>query len=210
MPNTHENHSPSIFNAYDCSQKTYSANKKQTKQGIAALGDKLGIDVTEDIRILVLLWKMDCKDMPGHVTAQEWINGCQTLKVDSWESLLSVLPSLDPGFLEHGAEFKDFYKFCFKFNLSGTHKTLDKEVVTVLLQMVLKDRVPAERLDSFVQFLESTKEYGKITLDQWTSFYDFCQEVPEISDFDECSSAWPVMLDEYVEFAQKQLQQKNS
>ena len=172
------------------------------------MGEKLEIDVTEDIRILVLLWKMDCKEKPGCITANEWTQGCETLQVDSWESLKEQLPGLDTGFLEQ-TEFKDFYKYCFKFNLSGTHRTLQKELVIELLKLVLKDRVDGERLDSFCQFLEAAGEpYARITMDQWTSFLDFSLEVPDVSNYDEGTSAWPVMIDEYVEYLMEQQQQQ--
>lgn len=72
----------------------------------------------------------------------------------------------------------------------------------MLLQLVLKDtnRVSLDRLDSFCRFLDHTKDYPRITLDQWTSFWDFSQECDDLSGYDESTSAWPVMIDEYVEF----------
>jgi Cullin binding len=167
----------------------------------------LGIDVTEDIRILVLLWKMDCKDKPGSITLAEWKKGCETLSVDSWEALKEQLPALDTGFLTT-TEFKDFYKFCFKFNLSGTHRTLQKELVVELLKLVLKDRVPTDRVESFGQFLESTdNDYTRITMDQWCSFLDFSTEVgDDVTNYDESTSAWPVIIDEYVDYIEKKQQ----
>ena len=74
----------------------------------------------------------------------------------------------------------------------------------MLLQLVLKDtsRVSQNRLDSFCRFLETTKDYQRITLDQWTSFWDFSQECDDLSGYDENTSAWPVMIDEYVEFVE--------
>ena len=99
-------------------------------------------------------------------------------------------------------------QFCFQFNREGTHKTLEKELVVMLLKLVLQDnRVPADRVDSFCNFLESHKDYGRITLDQWTSFWDFSQECEDLSAYDEATSAWPVLIDEYVEYMEE-LQKK--
>ena len=98
-------------------------------------------------------------------------------------------------------------KFCFQFNREGTHKTVDKELVIMLLQVVLKDsnRVSLERLNTFCSFLEASPDYRRITLDQWTSFWDFCQEYEDdLSAYDESTSAWPVMMDEYVEYLEKE------
>lgn len=173
--------------------------------GIATIGEKLGMDdVTEDVRILVLLWKFKCAK-PGCISKEEWVEGCESLNVESWDTLMELLPTLDPGFLEL-ADYKNFYKFCFQFNRQGTHKSLDKEVVVALLQILLKESqvVPQDRLTSFVDFLEQ-HELDKITLDQWVSFLDFCLEVKDLAEYDDSTSAWPVLLDEYVEYLEKLL-----
>ena len=70
------------------------------------------------------------------------------------------------------------------------------------------DRVTSTRLDSFCDFLETTKDasYSKITLDQWRSFLDFSQEFPDegsLMGYDESESAWPVLIDEYVEYLEE-------
>jgi hypothetical protein len=180
--------------------------------GIAALGEKLGLDVESDLRILVLLWKCGAKK-PGCLAKQEWLTACkdEVLKVqDSWESLKEQLPALDIGFLT-GGEFKDFYKFCFQFNRQGTHRTLDKDLVVALLQLVLKDRVEEDRLETFCEFLNSVEgtakeqQYSRITLDQWTSFWDFCVECEDLSNYDESTSAWPVLIDEYVDYMEEKM-----
>jgi hypothetical protein len=78
-------------------------------EGISTLCDKLQIDPLEDIRILVLLWKMGSKEKPAQITKEEWMAGCQKLKVDSVDKLNALLPSLDTGFLDR-TDFRDFYK----------------------------------------------------------------------------------------------------
>jgi hypothetical protein len=85
---------------------------------------------------------------------------------------------------------------------------LDTELVVALLKMVLTGRIPGDRLESFCAFAETQKSYTRITLDQWTSFLDFCLAVPDLSQYDESSSAWPVLIDEYVEYMQDQSKKK--
>eukprot|EP00522_Entomoneis_paludosa_P013003 CAMPEP_0172446904 /NCGR_PEP_ID=MMETSP1065-20121228/6354_1 /TAXON_ID=265537 /ORGANISM="Amphiprora paludosa, Strain CCMP125" /LENGTH=226 /DNA_ID=CAMNT_0013198093 /DNA_START=191 /DNA_END=871 /DNA_ORIENTATION=+ len=181
-----------------------------TMEGIFTLGEKLDMDATEDIRILVLLWKMNIRDKPSQMSKQEWLQGCSTLQADSWDKFRNLIPSLDTGFLDQ-SDFKDFYKFCFTFSRQGTHKSLDKELTLALLKLVLGagDRVPKERLESFTTFLEQdSSQYTHINLDQWTSFLDFCLEVQDLSTYDESTSAWPVMIDEYVEYMEEQQKAK--
>lgn len=49
----------------------------------------------------------------------------------------------------------------------------------------------------------SSEEAKRITLDQWMSFWDFCQECDDLSTYDEANSAWPVLIDEYVEYMEE-------
>jgi hypothetical protein len=85
---------------------------------------------------------------------------------------------------------------------------LDKELVVALLRLVLISRIPDDRLESFCTFVETQKSYTRITLDQWTSFLDFCYAVPDLSQYDESQSAWPVLIDEYVEYMEDQQKKK--
>ena len=78
-------------------------------EGICTLCEKLDIDPLEDIRVLVLLWKLGSKEKPAQITKDEWLSGCNKLQVDSLKKLKDLLPSLETGFLDQ-TEFKDFYK----------------------------------------------------------------------------------------------------
>jgi hypothetical protein len=68
--------------------------------------------------------------------------------------------------------------------------------------MLVKDRIDANRISQFQSFLADTKDmsYNKVTLDQWLSYLDFCLECSDISKFDEASSAWPVLIDDFVDY----------
>jgi hypothetical protein len=81
-------------------------------------------------------------------------------------------------------------------------------MVVALLQMVVKGRISDERLDTFCAFVESQTQYTRITLDQWTSFLDFCYDVEDLSMYDESTSAWPVLIDDFVEYIKEQQKQK--
>jgi hypothetical protein len=81
-------------------------------------------------------------------------------------------------------------------------------MVVALMKMVLQERIPTDRLDTFCTFVEAQNSYTRITLDQWTSFLDFCYECGDLSTYDESSSAWPVLIDEYVEYMEEQRKQK--
>lgn len=78
-----------------------------------------------------------------------------------------------------------------------------------LLKLILeeddknKQQVTLDRVQTFRAFLETTEDYQRFTLDQWLSFWDFSQECPDLSNYDEATSAWPVMIDDYVEYMEE-------
>lgn len=83
----------------------------------------------------------------------------------------------------------------------------------MLVSMVLqnsKDRVcTAERLAAFVNFLEASEDYQMVKLDEWSSFYEFSLQVKDLSEYvDDGSSAWPVMMDDFVEYLEKHQEKK--
>mmetsp|Transcript_31012 Transcript_31012/g.29620 ORF Transcript_31012/g.29620 Transcript_31012/m.29620 type:complete len:222 (+) Transcript_31012:221-886(+) len=169
--------------------------------GIGTFCEQLGMDPSSDVRLLVLLWKLVAVSKPGQVTRKEFTTGMTNVfKKDSLEGLKTVLPSLDPGFLER-APFRDFYKFVFQFNREGTHKTIEKDVIAAMIPMVL-DTNRAPHVTYFLEFLQ-TCTHQRITLDQWDSFLQFQYTVNlDLKNYDE-DGAWPLLLDEYVVWRNK-------
>jgi hypothetical protein len=157
---------------------------------------KLGMDPEKDVRLLVLLWKMNAVTKPGTIMRKEFVAGMtKELRKDNMDDLLAMLPSLDPGFLER-PDFRDFYKFVFQFSREGTQKTIDKESIAQLMHLVL-DKNRAPHLDYFLEFLKICK-HQRITLDQWDSFLQFQQTVTiDITNYDEdgaCEYHYPHIL----------------
>lgn len=167
-------------------------------EGIANLCTELTLDPETDVRVLVLCWKLQSEERPGEISRAEFVRGMQALGVDSVASLKSLLPSLDPGFMDH-RRFRDFYRFCFKFNREDYQKkTLEKELVCQLLPMVIADRSPFT--EAFIEFL-GTASRARISADEWNSFLEFSKDVsPDLSLYED-DGAWPSLLDEFVEWS---------
>ena len=119
-----------------------------------------------------------------------------------------LLPGLDTGFLDP-SDFRKFYKFVFQFSREGTNKTIEKDMVVALLQLVLAGR-NIVHLNSFCEFLESSgDENNRISLDSWSSFLDFSMQTSEsCEEYDMDEGAWPVLIDEYGEWVQKKSKKK--
>ncbi|CAM9852012.1 unnamed protein product [Ectocarpus fasciculatus] len=165
--------------------------------GICQLGEDIGIDAATDVSILVLCWKLGAKAKPGHVMGPEWLEGMEMLGADSADKLKEQLPSFDLGFME-GNEFREFYKFSFQFSREGTHRTIERDVAAPLLEMVMGAR--SRYTDAFVEFLKQCPASTRVTFDQWSSFLEFSNTVKEgFEGYDE-DGAWPILLDEFVEY----------
>ena len=168
-------------------------------EGLASLFDEVGLD-PGDVRCLVFLWRLGAESKPGRVSQTEWSAGTRRVGAESLPSLRLLLPSLDPGFMDHD-EFRTFFKFAFQFNREGTHRTIEKDVCIALLQLTREGR-NNPHLTSFVAFLEasSSPNTARITLDQWTGFLDFSLAVGVDCEGADDNAAWPVLIDEYVEW----------
>lgn len=77
--------------------------------GIVKLCEQVNLDPLEDVRVLVLLWKLGSKAKPGEISKEEFLSGCNRLQVDSIAKIQALIPSLDTGFMDE-VDFKEFYK----------------------------------------------------------------------------------------------------
>jgi len=170
-------------------------------QGISQLGDDVGINSAEDVRILVFLWKIGANEAPGQIQKLEWENGLEALGLDSIDNIREYIHQLDPSKLDHHT-FREFYRFVFQFSREGTKRTIEKDIICALLPLALAGRSP--HLERFVQFLDQLNPTTRITLDQWNSFLEFSLQIPLSLEGFDSDGAWPTLLDEYVEWVQTQ------
>jgi len=192
-----------LFDKYSCDPSSSCMGM----EGLSALADDLNMDET-DLRVMVLAWKMGAGSSPGStpgtITRKEFVEGLSSNGMKNLGDIKKHIPSLDPGFLLP-TQFMSFYTFFFKFNLEGTHKTLENEFARDCLSCVLSGR-RNEHLEQFTKFLASSdgmSRFERITLDQWTSFLSFSLINPRSCfgyDEIEANCAWPVLIDEYVDW----------
>ena len=140
--------------------------------GLAELCSEIGVDA-EDIRALVLAWKLGAKERPGEIQRGEFINGMQAMRLSTIKGLKAAAPGLDPGFLD-ADEFRDMFRFCFQFNLEGTLKTIERDVIVELLPLAMCGR--SHFTASFTEYLGQSS-VTRISADQWNSFLEFSNTV---------------------------------
>ena len=168
-------------------------------EGLEKLCTEMEVDAATDVRALALAWKLKSGEKPGAIRKSEFVAGMQALRSDSIAELKrQVLHTLDPGFMEH-KEFREFYRFCFKFNREdAAKKTIEKDIVMVLLPMVMSNR--SQHTDKFVQFLGEAPK-ARVSHDEWSSFLEFSKEFSDkdISAYED-DGAWPSLLDDFIEW----------
>jgi len=154
----------------------------------------------EDAVTLVIAYHLNAQEM-GYFTQKEWLEGFEKLGLDSVEGIKGYLPTFRHE-LEDQNTFKNIYRFAFFFAKEDPDKKIvDLEIAAGMLALVMSERYPLAK--SFSEFLKVQESYKALNLDQWMSFYEFCKVVGnDFSNYDE-NSAWPCIIDEWVEWRKK-------
>jgi len=166
-------------------------------EGIEKLCIDLDVDPS-DIVMLVVAWKLSAENM-GFFKLSEWKSGMCYLGCDSLVKLKSKLGTLR-GYLKDSSNFKKIYRYAFDFCREKDQRSLDIETGKTMLDLLLRDIWP--HIDLFVEYLNQTK-YKVINRDQWNSILEFIRTVDRTFSNYDVEGAWPVLLDEFVEYVQK-------
>lgn len=163
--------------------------------GVEALCHDLDVP-PEDIVLLVLAWKLDAENM-GYFKLTEWKKGMTSLECDSTSKLKDKLEYIR-AMLKDATTFKKIYRYAFDFARDKQQKSVDMDTGKAMLQLVLTNMWPL--CHEFIQFLGQSR-YKIINRDQWNSLLEFIRTVnsSQFSNYDK-EGAWPVMLDEFVEW----------
>ncbi|KAG0289317.1 DCN1-like protein 5 [Linnemannia gamsii] len=165
-------------------------HKLLTDRGQGKIDWKPGVDM------LVLAFHLEADTMPIF-TKDEWAKGMKKLEVDSVERLKAKMASLVER-LKDPTHFKEFYRYIFMFAKDSEQKCMPVDTACAMISTVMKGRPHELR---FVEYLGVKKPIKVINKDQWYNFLDFSETISEdLSNYDGLSSAWPVLLDEYVEW----------
>jgi hypothetical protein len=185
----------SLFNEF-----ATASGKYIDLEGIENLCSKLDIAI-EDVKALVLAYKLGANTEPGMIMKAEFLQSMKTMRIDSLNSLKQMVPTLDTGFMEN-KEFKEFFRFVHKFNReTSSKKFLERDFVIELMPVVL-DSSRAPHMELFLEYLGIQTDNMTISLDQWDSFLTFNEHVTlDLVGYDE-DGAWPVIIDDYVEWRQ--------
>lgn len=163
-------------------------------EGMEKFCEDIGVE-PENVVMLVLAWKMNARQM-GFFTQQEWLRGLMDLQCDSISKVQSKLDYLRL-LLNDQVTFKSIYRYAYDFARDKDQRSMDIETAKAMLQLLLGKHWTL--FGQFNNFLERSK-YKVINKDQWCNILEFSRTIAnDLSNYD-VDGAWPVMLDEFVEW----------
>lgn len=185
---------------------TYKGQESEDKisiEGIERLLSDLELEA-DSILVLIFAWK--CKASAQCVfTREEFYTGLQSLggdTIDRIDKLKNCLIRAEMELTNNQHLFKDLYQFTFNYAKNQLQKSLDLEIAIAYWNILLKSRF--RFLDLWIEFLNETHKRA-ITRDTWNLLLDFSTMIDDsMSNYDE-EGAWPVLIDEFVEYARRKI-----
>nr|CAD1826844.1 unnamed protein product [Ananas comosus var. bracteatus] len=166
-----------------------------TVDGISLLCEDLQVD-PQDIVMLVISWHMKAAIM-CEFSRQEFIGGLQSLGIDSIEKFREKLPALRAE-LKDEQKFHEIYNFAFSWAKEKGQKSLQLDTAIGMWQLLFAEK-HWPFVDYWCQFLQA-KHNKAISRDTWSQLLEFVKTMdPQLSNYEE-DSAWPYLIDEFVEY----------
>ena len=156
----------------------------------------LGIDVMDPV-ILVIAKYCRAETM-GEFKKQEFLQGMTAMGVDTIPKLRARLPQLRNE-LKDARAFKDLYLFVFGFSRDTGNRNLSLDTAIGLWRLLLLPKYPM--VADWLQFLEAREKKHDISRDTWNMALDFFEmtKTRGVTEYQD-DGAWPVIVDEFVDF----------
>lgn len=168
--------------------------------GMEKLCTAISVDPA-DVLMLVLAWSLGAGQM-GYFSHSEWQSGLGKLgSVASEAELKERLEDIHKSTLRDPDALRELHIFAHKFCREERKKNIDVGSAVAMLQLLHGDAFP-KHVPKLAEFLQGHDTAGKrgVSADEWAMLLNFCNEIaPDCSNFQD-DGAWPLLLDDYVEW----------
>lgn len=159
-----------------------------------------------DIVMLVIAYKMNAKRM-GYFTQSEFVKCLSEVLCDSPKKLRNKLDYFY-NLLNDPQTFKMIFRYGYDFARDKDQRSMDIETAKAMLSLLLSKTWPL--YPDFAEFLNLPKAPRVINKDQWFNIFEFSRTINvDLSNYS-IDGAWPVLLDDFVEYLQKKRQDGNN
>jgi len=136
--------------------------------------------------------------VPMAITRAEFREGWAKLGISDARGMASHLSKITSKYTNpRTGEFQMFYKWIFNYLKSEDRKSIDRDNA-VLVWGLMFAKYPLGK--KWIEFVEKTEDAKAITSDLWINLLSFLNETqPDLSNFED-DGAWPVLIDQFVEY----------
>jgi DCN1-like protein 1/2 len=164
---------------------------------LAAFFKDVGVDPEKEGAVtLGIAWKLKAKTL-GEFSRKEFVDGFADLGADTVDKIKSEVSNIR-NLLANKTTFRDFYRWVFDYiKEEPERKSVDLEPACEMMSIVLQQHFTL--LPEWIEYLKKTSS-KQVSKDIWEQVFEFARDIKaDLSNYED-DGAWPVVIDEFVDF----------